>query len=136
MELPVSTVHVHVYSERALGPLPKEAALINQAHLARRMLAGLVGSASFIARRIVTQRAPSVSVAMKRDFATSQAGASVDALVSATWLSTQLPAVKVIDASWYLPAMKRNGREEYDTCRIPGAVRRAFSSTRCAWHAR
>ena len=42
-------------------------------------------------------------------------------LVSVGWLAARLPAVKVIDASWYLPAMGRDARGEYATQRIPGA---------------
>ena len=30
--------------------------------------------------------------------------------------------VSFVDGSWYLPSMNRNGREEYETMRIPGAV--------------
>lgn len=32
------------------------------------------------------------------------------------------PAVTFIDASWYLPAQKRNGQAEFNVHRIPGAV--------------
>ena len=46
----------------------------------------------------------------------------VPALVSTAWLSARLPSVKVVDASWYLPAMKRDARAEYAASRIPGAV--------------
>ena len=47
----------------------------------------------------------------------------VSSLVSATWLSSQLErgVVKVIDASWYLPSMGRNPKEEFASCHIPGA---------------
>ena len=36
-------------------------------------------------------------------------------LVSTDWLSAKLnePSIRVVDASWYLPAMKRNGYTEY-----------------------
>lgn len=30
--------------------------------------------------------------------------------------------LRVVDASWYLPAMGRNGRKEFEVARIPGAV--------------
>ena len=56
---------------------------------------------------------------MKRDFS---ALVKAPALVSTAWLSSQLSAVKVVDASWYLPAMKRDPRAEYESCRIPGAT--------------
>ena len=62
---------------------------------------------------------------MKRDLSGSAkmaAGSRVPALVSTAWLSAQLATVKVVDASWYLPAMKRDARAEFAECRIPGAV--------------
>lgn len=44
-------------------------------------------------------------------------------LVSTDWLEDHLkdPDLRVIDASWYLPAMARNGRAEYEANHIPGA---------------
>lgn len=44
-------------------------------------------------------------------------------LVSTDWLAAHLsmPDLRVIDASWYLPDMNRNGRAEYDKAHIPGA---------------
>ena len=44
---------------------------------------------------------------------------AVPSLVSTEWLANNLKAVKVVDASWYLPAMKRNGRVEYGQQRVP-----------------
>lgn len=46
-------------------------------------------------------------------------------LVSADWLAERLtaPDVVVVDASWYLPAMKRDADAEYLAGHIPGAVR-------------
>jgi len=45
-------------------------------------------------------------------------------LVTADWLAGKLddPAVKVVDASWYLPAMGRDAKAEYAEGHIPGAV--------------
>lgn len=45
-------------------------------------------------------------------------------LVTSDWLAEHLtdPALRVVDASWYLPAAGRNGRAEYDTGHLPGAV--------------
>lgn len=45
-------------------------------------------------------------------------------IVSADWLAKHLhdPGISVVDASWYLPAMGRNARAEYDTGHIPRAV--------------
>ena len=45
----------------------------------------------------------------------------VPSLVSPAWLAARLPSVKVVDASWYLPAMGRDGKAEYAARRIPGA---------------
>ena len=44
-------------------------------------------------------------------------------LVSTAWLADHLadPDLSILDASWYLPAMQRNGRAEYDQGHIPGA---------------
>jgi thiosulfate/3-mercaptopyruvate sulfurtransferase len=45
-------------------------------------------------------------------------------LVTTEWLDAHLgdPDLAVIDASWYLPAMNRNGHSEYVAAHIPGAV--------------
>lgn len=45
-------------------------------------------------------------------------------LVSPAWLNERLtsPDVKVLDASWYLPAAGRNAKAEYAEAHIPGAV--------------
>jgi thiosulfate/3-mercaptopyruvate sulfurtransferase len=44
-------------------------------------------------------------------------------LVSTEWLHRRLgaPDTRVLDASWYLPDMRRDGRAEYDAAHIPGA---------------
>lgn len=44
-------------------------------------------------------------------------------LVSTTWLAKHLkdPDLRILDASWYLPAAERDGRAEYDVAHIPGA---------------
>ncbi|OUS33516.1 3-mercaptopyruvate sulfurtransferase [Rhodobacterales bacterium 56_14_T64] len=44
-------------------------------------------------------------------------------LVSTEWLSAHLkdPDLRLLDASWYLPAMERDARAEYDAAHIPGA---------------
>jgi thiosulfate/3-mercaptopyruvate sulfurtransferase len=44
-------------------------------------------------------------------------------LVSTDWLAAHLndPDLRIIDASYYLPDMGRNGRAEYDAAHIPGA---------------
>ncbi|MBX3532186.1 MAG: 3-mercaptopyruvate sulfurtransferase [Rhizobiaceae bacterium] len=45
-------------------------------------------------------------------------------VVSAEWLQERLgkPGIKIVDASWYLPAQGRDGRAEYEAAHIPGAV--------------
>lgn len=44
-------------------------------------------------------------------------------LVSTDWLFQNLdnPKVKILDGSWYLPAMERGARAEYSQAHIPGA---------------
>lgn len=45
-------------------------------------------------------------------------------LVSTTWLKDRLgsPDIRILDASWHLPAAGRNARAEFDDAHIPGAV--------------
>jgi thiosulfate/3-mercaptopyruvate sulfurtransferase len=45
-------------------------------------------------------------------------------IVDADWLEQRLgtPGVSIVDASWYLPAQKRNAKAEYDAAHIPGAI--------------
>jgi len=43
------------------------------------------------------------------------------ALVSPSWLGERLSDVRVLDCSWYLPTMERDGRAEFEARRIPGA---------------
>lgn len=45
-------------------------------------------------------------------------------LVSTAWLAEHLadPGVGIVDASWYLPTLKRDGKAEYAQRHIPGAV--------------
>ncbi len=46
-----------------------------------------------------------------------------DALVNAKWLAKNIEKseVKVVDASWYMPAQQRNPASEYTEAHIPGA---------------
>jgi len=50
--------------------------------------------------------------------------ANPDALVSTEWLAGHLeaPDVRIVDATWHMPFMKRDARAEYEACHIPGAV--------------
>lgn len=49
---------------------------------------------------------------------------AIESLVSTQWLANHLaaPDIRVVDASWYLPAMNRNAKAEYAAAHIPGAV--------------
>ncbi|SEQ01059.1 thiosulfate/3-mercaptopyruvate sulfurtransferase [Faunimonas pinastri] len=44
--------------------------------------------------------------------------------VSAAWLSDHLgdAGLRIVDASWYMPAQNRNARAEFEQAHIPGAV--------------
>ncbi len=55
---------------------------------------------------------------------TAEAKPASSALVTTQWLQDHLdaPDIVVVDGSYYLPAMKRNAREEYLAGHIPGAV--------------
>jgi thiosulfate/3-mercaptopyruvate sulfurtransferase len=45
-------------------------------------------------------------------------------IVDADWLEQRLgtPGLSIVDASWYLPAQRRNAKAEYDAAHIPGAI--------------
>ena len=45
-------------------------------------------------------------------------------IVDADWLQKRLgtPGLSIVDASWYLPAQKRDARAEYEAAHIPGAM--------------
>lgn len=45
-------------------------------------------------------------------------------VVDTDWLQSKLgtPGLSIVDASWYLPAQKRDARGEYDEAHIPGAI--------------
>ena len=43
-------------------------------------------------------------------------------IVSTEWLMQNLERVRVVDASWYMPADKREARAEFEAGHIPGAV--------------
>jgi thiosulfate/3-mercaptopyruvate sulfurtransferase len=47
-----------------------------------------------------------------------------NALVDTAWLAAHLgaPDVKVVDATWFLPILKRDAKQEYAAAHIPGAV--------------
>ena len=42
-------------------------------------------------------------------------------MVSAAWLKENIDRVKLLDCSWYIPAMNRDGRAEHAASRLPGA---------------
>lgn len=45
-------------------------------------------------------------------------------VIDADWLEKRLgtPGLSIVDASWYMPAQKRDARAEYDATHIPGSV--------------
>jgi thiosulfate/3-mercaptopyruvate sulfurtransferase len=45
-------------------------------------------------------------------------------VIDADWLERRLgtPGLSIVDASWYMPAQKRDARAEHDAAHIPGAV--------------
>lgn len=43
-------------------------------------------------------------------------------IVSADWLKQNLGGVSIVDASWYMPADKRDPKAEFEAGHIPGAV--------------
>jgi len=47
---------------------------------------------------------------------------SAPTTVSTDWLAAHLDAARVVDASWYMPADKRDARAEFAAEHIPGAV--------------
>src|SRR5579872_4054665 len=46
----------------------------------------------------------------------------MDSVVSAQWLMQNLHKVRVVDASWYMPADKRDPQAEFEAAHIPGSV--------------
>ncbi|XP_049416742.1 thiosulfate sulfurtransferase-like [Epinephelus fuscoguttatus] len=54
-------------------------------------------------------------------------GLQTQALVSAKWLANMVnrnlvgPRLRILDTSWYLPMMKRDGKKEFAQSHIPGA---------------
>ena len=50
--------------------------------------------------------------------------ANPDSLVGTAWLAANLgtPDLRVVDATWYLPAQGRDARAEYEARHVPGAV--------------
>ena len=49
---------------------------------------------------------------------------AADALVSTEWLAANMgaPDLRIVDASWHLPTLKRDAKAEYRAAHIPGAV--------------
>ena len=43
-------------------------------------------------------------------------------LVTTDWVFNNLDNLKVIDASWHMPAQKRNPIEEYQNAHIPNSI--------------
>jgi thiosulfate/3-mercaptopyruvate sulfurtransferase len=51
-------------------------------------------------------------------------GAALGPLVSTAWLADRLgdPDLRILDATWYLPHLRRNARAEFREAHIPGAA--------------
>ncbi|KAG8049213.1 hypothetical protein GUJ93_ZPchr0009g1369 [Zizania palustris] len=81
---------------------------------------GCVGPFGFAARCNATSSTSAVSAAV----GVASALPRTEPMVSAEWLHANLrdPDVKVLDASWYMPAEQRNAVQEYQVAHIPGAV--------------
>ncbi len=49
---------------------------------------------------------------------------ALDTLISTAWLAAHLgePDLRIVDATWYLPHLKRDARAEFAQAHIPGAV--------------
>lgn len=49
---------------------------------------------------------------------------TVDTLVDTAWLAAHLgePDLRVVDATWYLPTLRRDARAEFVAAHVPGAV--------------
>ena len=43
-------------------------------------------------------------------------------LVTTDWVLDNLNSLKIIDASWHMPAQKRNPAEEYQKGHIPNSI--------------
>ena len=80
----------------------------------RGLVRSIVDGIVMLARRLLNL------VPLTRAFAASPSAAAPP-LVTASWLHEHYARVKVVDASWYLPAMKRDGRAEFSSRRLPGA---------------
>ena len=84
----------------------------------RGLVRSIVDGIVMLARRLLNL------VPLTRAFGvrpTVTASAAAPPLVTASWLHEHYARVKVVDASWYLPAMKRDGRAEFSSRRLPGA---------------
>ncbi|GAQ88264.1 mercaptopyruvate sulfurtransferase [Klebsormidium nitens] len=69
----------------------------------------------------------SIIMSASANVANAQASAAAEieddaATVSCEWLQSKLGNVKVLDASWYMPAEQRKPEEEFLACHIPGAL--------------
>ena len=50
--------------------------------------------------------------------------ADLDPVVTTAWLAERLgsPDLRVLDATWYLPTLRRDARAEFREAHVPGAV--------------
>ena len=88
-----------------------------------RGLVHLAGVRSFVPPSLASRR-PAPRAAMESASSTparSDPGGPQRTIVSADWLRANLARVKVLDCSWYLPAMNRDAVAEFRARRLPGA---------------
>ena len=88
-----------------------------------RGLVHLAGVRSFVPPSLASRRpAPRAAMASASSTpARSDPGGPQRTIVSADWLRANLARVKVLDCSWYLPAMNRDAVAEFRARRLPGA---------------
>lgn len=61
------------------------------------------------------------TVAARAGMSSPSAPPAETTVVSAAWLKENIDRVKLLDCSWYLPAMNRDARAEHAASRLPGA---------------
>src|SRR5262249_7236830 len=81
-----------------------------------------------LSKQAVQPRLPALQEPPGADMARPLTGtpgyARPEALVQTSWLAERLdaPDIRVVDGSWYLPALKRDPKAEFLAEHIPGAV--------------
>src|SRR5437899_6433085 len=137
----------HVHRRMAVAPRRGDAARarLHRRARARGRLAGVAGGGPArgdrrdeAARRGRRRRAETVRQGARRHGSVlalggaarrgraepARAQMSLPTVVTTEWLAAHLgePDLRAIDATWYLPTLKRDARAEYVTAHVPGAV--------------